>query len=212
MRILPLGERACLLSDLGARAHEVARAIEALAPEGMEEVVASFDSVGVYFDPDVFRLESLDQPLSLSREASRDATEHVIPVCYALGEDLEEVAERLRTSPAEVARLHAEGRYECLAIGFCPGFPYLGPLPAPLAGLPRRPEPRPRVDAGAVGMTGNVTGIYTLDRPGGWWLIGRTPLQLVDVASDYFPIAVGDFVRFQAIDEGAFERLRGSRL
>ncbi len=109
-------------------------------------------------------------------------------------------------------RLHAATEYTVYAIGFCPGFPYLGYLPAALAGVPRLPAPRLRVEAGSVGLTGRQTGIYTEVRPGGWNIVGRTPLQLVDVADSYFPLRTGDRVRFVPIDAAEFARLRGRRL
>ena len=83
--------------------------------------------------------------------------------------------------------LHGGTRYTVYAIGFCPGFPYLGYLPDELAGVPRLPAPRLRVEEGSVGLTGRQTGIYTEVRPGGWNIVGRTPLRLVDVACEYFP-------------------------
>ena len=92
-------------------------------------------------------------------------------------------------------RLHAETEYTVYAIGFCPGFPYLGYLPPRCAGC-RGWSPRLRVEAGSVGLTGRQTGIYTEARPGGWNLVGRTPLELVDVADGYFPLRTGDRVRF----------------
>ena len=112
----------------------------------------------------------------------------------------------------DVIRLHTETEYTVYAIGFCPGFPYLGYLPAPLCGVPRLASPRRRVEAGSVGLTGRQTGIYTEVRPGGWNLIGRTPLTLVHVADGYFPLRTGDRVRFDRIDEAEFRRLEGERL
>src|SRR5947199_152200 len=85
---------------------------------------------------------------------------------------------------------------EAAAVGFVPGFPYLGYLPAELCGVGRLPSPRVRVEAGSVGLTGRQTGVYPLPRPGGWNLIGRTPLVVVDVAAGFFPLRVGDAVRF----------------
>jgi inhibitor of KinA len=126
--------------------------------------------------------------------------------------DLERVAGQVGLTAAEVIRLHAETVYTVYAIGFCPGFPYLGYLPGPLCGVPRLPAPRLRVEAGSVGLTGRQTGIYTEPRPGGWNLIGRTPLQLVDVADGYFPLRTGDQVQFIRIDEAEFRRLLGQRL
>ncbi len=98
------------------------------------------------------------------------------------------------------------------AIGFCPGFPYLGYLAQALSGVPRLDQPRPKVDAGSVGITGRQTGIYTEARPGGWNIIGRTPLELVNVADSYFPLKAGDRVRFRRIDALEFEQFRGQRL
>ena len=112
----------------------------------------------------------------------------------------------------DVIRLHTGTEYMVYAIGFCPGFPYLGYLPRELCGLPRLPAPRLRVEAGSVGLTGRQTGIYTLPRPGGWNLVGRTPLVLVDVAAGYFPLRTGDRVRFARIDEAEYRRLEGERL
>ena len=136
----------------------------------------------------------------------------VIPCCYELGLDLPRIAEYCQLSPAEIIRLHAESEYTVYAIGFCPGFPYLGYLPDPLCGVPRLPSPRLRVEPGSVGLTGRQTGIYPLERPGGWNLLGRTPLELVNVADGYFPLRTGDRVKFEPIDRTEFEKLRGKRL
>jgi inhibitor of KinA len=111
-----------------------------------------------------------------------------------------------------VIALHAAGLYTVYAIGFCPGFPYLGYLDPTLAGVPRLPSPRTRVEAGSVGMTGRQTGIYTEARPGGWNVIGRTPLELVNVEDSYFPLRPGDRIQFSRIDRKEFKRLRGERL
>jgi inhibitor of KinA len=137
---------------------------------------------------------------------------HRIPCCYEKGPDLARVAELCRLPADEVVRLHAATTYTVYAIGFCPGFPYLGYLPAELCGVPRLEKPRLRVEAGSVGLTGRQTGIYTEVRPGGWNLIGQTPLELVNVRDGYFPLRTGDRVCFEPIDEATFECLRGRRL
>src|SRR5205814_8366661 len=126
--------------------------------------------------------------------------------------DLARVADHAGLPPAEVIRLHAGAEYTVYAVGFCPGFPYLGYLPERLCGVPRLPSPRLRVEPGSVGLTGRQTGIYPLERPGGWNLIGLTPLELVHVEDGYFPLRAGDRVRFEPIDRMEFERLRGRRL
>src|SRR5262249_17504461 len=102
--------------------------------------------------------------------------------------------------------------YTVYAIGFCPGFPYLGYLPPALTGVPRIPSPRLRVEAGGGGPAGRQTGLHPPARPGGWDLIGDTPLQLVSVEDGYFPLRPGDRVRFERIDEAEYKRLKGERL
>ena len=102
--------------------------------------------------------------------------------------------------------------YTVYAIGFCPGFPYLGYLPEKLTGVPRLESPRLKVEAGSGGLTGRQTGIYTEMRPGGWNIVGRTPLELVNVADGYFPIRTGDRVQFEPIDERRFQKMTGKRL
>ena len=137
---------------------------------------------------------------------------HEIPCCYELQLDLPRIAAATGLTEEEVIELHSATKYTVYAIGFCPGFPYLGYLPATLCGVPRLHAPRLRVEPGSVGLTGRQTGIYTEARPGGWNIIGRTPLELVCVADGYFPLRTGDRVRFVRIDEAAFHRLLGQRL
>jgi inhibitor of KinA len=115
-------------------------------------------------------------------------------------------------APDEVIQLHASIEYTVYAIGFSPGFPYLGYLPEQLCSVPRLEAPRVRVEPGSVGLTGRQTGIYPEARPGGWNLIGQTPLQLVDVEHGYFPIRTGDRVRFVRIDETTYGQNAGERL
>ncbi|MGV3617731.1 MAG: 5-oxoprolinase subunit B family protein [Fimbriimonas sp.] len=209
MTIRPLGEAAFLLGDLPVPPYLVAQAWNVSLPAGMIEAVASYDTVAVYVDPDRFDPASL-RPLSITERS--EGKRHRIPVCYALGPDLDEVAARLGLAAEAVVHAHAGTAYRCAAVGFRPGFAYLGDLPDPIAGLPRRAEPRVRLDAGSVGITGRQTGVYPQPGPGGWWLIGRTPLTLVDPDSGYYPIQAGDEVEFVPIDEDEYERRRGERL
>ena len=108
--------------------------------------------------------------------------------------------------------LHSGVEYDVFAIGFLPGFPYAGYLPPALTGLPRRESPRLRVPAGSVAIAGRQTGIYPGESPGGWHLLGRTPLCIVDLDEGYFPIRAGDRIRFQPISAAEFEARRHERL
>src|SRR5262249_19622980 len=153
--------------------------------------------VAVFFDPRQTRYADVAAVIAdvLVHPEIAGAAEgklHAIPCCYEQQLDLDRVAQQTGLSVDEVIRRHAETEYTVYAIGFCPGFPYLGYLPGPLCGVPRLASPRLRVEAGSVGLTGRQTGIYTEVRPGGWNLIGRTPLILVDVADGYFPLRTGD--------------------
>jgi len=130
-------------------------------------------------------------------------------VCYGgdLGPDLAAVARHTGLSPAEVIALHTTPTYRVHMIGFAPGFPYLGGLDARL-NTPRRAEPRPLVPAGAVGIAGAQTGIYSLPTPGGWQLIGRTPLRLFAPAADPPTLLrAGQHLRFVPIGAAEFQRL-----
>lgn len=128
---------------------------------------------------------------------------HEIPIWYA-GEDLAEVARTCALSEAEVIALHSGVEYRVGAIGFAPGFAYLGELDARLA-LPRRRTPRTRVPAGSLAIAERQTAIYPQTSPGGWHLIGRCPRRLFDASHEPpCPLAVGDRVRFHAIDEATY--------
>src|SRR5438132_8825627 len=215
----PLGDQAVLASFAAeAVALRFSAAVRRLSPPWLVDVVQAYRTVAVYFDLDQTAYAAAAEAL---RGVLREATEghepppgrlHRIPCCYELQLDLEGVARQTGLTPDEVVRLHTAAEYTVYAIGFCPGFPYLGYLPGPLCGVPRLEKPRLRVEAGSVGLTGRQTGIYTEPRPGGWNLIGRTPLELVHVADNYFPLRTGDRVQFVRIDETEFGRLQGERL
>ncbi|HKI38203.1 MAG TPA: carboxyltransferase domain-containing protein [Gemmataceae bacterium] len=217
--LLPLGDQAVLayFADESA-ALRFAATVRRDGTPWLVDVVQAYASVGVFFDPDHCDFRAAADRLRGLADLADHAAEptggrlHVIACCYEMGPDLARVAEQTGLSTDEVIRRHAATEYVVYAIGFCPGFPYLGYLPPELCGVPRLAAPRLRVEAGSVGLTGRQTGIYTEARPGGWNLVGRTPLVLVDVADGYFPLRTGDRVRFARIDEAEYRRLAGERL
>jgi inhibitor of KinA len=219
MTITCLGDQAALayLADETA-ALKFAAAIRAAKAPWLVDVVQAYTAVAVYFDLEQIRFADVvacmhaQLQATASVEAARIGQLHDIPCCYEMGEDLARVAEHTRLSAADIVRCHSAQTYTVFAIGFCPGFPYLGYLPAELSGVPRLETPRLRVPAGSVGLTGRQTGIYTEERPGGWNLIGRTPLELVNVVDGYFPLRTGDRVRFVPIDRSEFDKRLGERL
>jgi len=210
--IEPAGDRAFLLRFGGEMTPEAngkvlaaADRVAASASAWVVDVVPAYASLLVVYDPLRVSPETVE---ALLREAAEtegtgrsEGREVTIPVRYGGedGPDLEEVARLTGSSPGEVAAIHAAGRYVVYMLGFKPGFPYLGTLDSRLR-LPRRPSPRTRVPAGSVAIAGAQTGVYPVESPGGWRLIGRTPLRLFDPSlPEPFLLRPGDRVRFEAI-------------
>ena len=163
---------------------------------------------GLAADPQQRLRETVLEALGGSAEARAPTREHVIPVCYggAHGPDLDEVASHCNLSADQVIARHVGACYQVAMIGFAPGFPYLLGLDPTLA-MPRRRDPRQRVPAGSVAIGGSQTGIYPEPLPGGWQLIGRTPLCLFEVSAERPSLLVaGDQVRFRAIGDDEFSR------
>lgn len=134
-----------------------------------------------------------------------------IPVCYdeEFGLDLRFVADHNRLSTDEVIQLHSSGQYVVYFLGFSPGFPYLGGMPKRIA-APRLSSPRKHVSAGSVAIGGNQTGIYSVDSPGGWRIVGKTPVRLFDpLAHPPTYLQMGDTIRFKPIARPEFDRLAG---
>jgi KipI family sensor histidine kinase inhibitor len=176
--------------------------------------VLAYCTVGVFADPEQIDLVELESRLRLFAPAEGTRTigkRVVIPVLYD-GIDLGDVAARLALSPADVIEQHCQVDYDVFAIGFVPGFPYAGYLPPALAGLARRDSPRLRVPAGSVAIVGRQTAVYPTESPGGWHLLGTTPLCIADDESGYFPIRAGDRIRFEPISASEFEGRRHERI
>lgn len=212
----PLGDRAFLaiFPDEEA-ASRWASAVRRREIEGVTDVVLAYRSAAVFADPDRADLDRLDAALraieiNTESEAAEAGRLVVIPVLYD-GPDLAEVAARCELTPAEVVAIHSGLEYRVFAIGFLPGFPYAGYLPRTLSGLARRAEPRLRVPAGSVAIAGRQTGIYPAESPGGWHLLGRTPLRIADPDCGVFPIRAGDRLRFESIALDEFEARRDER-
>lgn len=185
---------------------EVVRLTRALgvSPFGIRNVHPAFASVLIDFDPRRRSHEEVEtwirNALAAAPAERSEAEPRVIeiPVRYggANGPDLEDVAQHTGFEPARVVELHAAAEYLVYFLGFSPGFPYLGGMPPQLA-TPRLAGPRKRVPAGSVAIGGAQTGIYPMETPGGWRLIGRTPLRLFDAAANPPALLrIGDRVRF----------------
>lgn len=191
---------------------------------GFIETVPSYVSLTIYFDPiEVLSMQKTDRlhayehvihylknlPVHPDNNQT-DAKEPVqIPVCYRppYAPDLSEVAKCNQLLTEEVVSVHTVAIYTVYMIGFMPGFPYLGGM-SPTIATPRKQRPRAVVPKGSVGIAGAQTGIYPTDSPGGWQIIGRTPITLFDAfRTPYSLLKPGDKLQFYAIDEDEFERL-----
>lgn len=213
--LLQLGDT--LDEGLNAQVHALAARIAVDAPDWLRDVVPAYASLAVFFDPRLVPAEQvhawLRRLVAVASDGSPSAAGRriEIPVVYGgeYGPDLAAAADELGITPEQLAARHAGGDYTVAMIGFAPGFPYLFGLDPALA-LPRLATPRVRVPAGSVGVAGGQTGIYPRESPGGWRLLGRTPLRLFD--PDGNPPSVlrpGDRVRFVSIDAAGYVALAG---
>lgn len=226
-RILPCGDRALMVEfgesidpEINRRAVRFAENVRAAALPGVGEAVPAYRSVLIEYDPLVWPNDSLDRRLAaLLRTAAEEGgkaktavDEHrlfEIPTWYG-GADLDDVAAHCGLSPAEVTTRHAASVYTVYAVGFSPGFAYLGGLPSDLT-VPRLSAPRPKVPAGSVAVGGQQTGIYPRESPGGWRLIGLTNVSLFDLSrSNPALLQAGDRVRFVPVSETEYRRGQGT--
>ncbi|USG68213.1 5-oxoprolinase subunit PxpB [Brevibacillus ruminantium] len=231
----PLGEQAIIIrfgTVIDQNTHEKVRKFAAWMDRfpipGMVEYIPAYTTVTVFYDPlavmDGKRLDphTQDQMLSPYERVKRMLHEALeqssdirpaagniveIPVLYGgeMGPDLAEVAAYHQISEEEVIRIHSQGEYQVFMIGFAPGFPYIGGMSEKIA-TPRKKSPRLRIPSGSVGIAGTQTGIYPLETPGGWQIIGRSPVSLF--RPNHNPpslLQAGDYVRFIPISREAYE-------
>ena len=192
--------------DTNARVHNLARAIEEAGVSGVVDLIPAYDSLLVQYDARVVSTADLQDSIrELDSEPGRaeDGGRVVeLPVLYGgeHGPDIERVAEHSGLAVDDVVRLHSGTDYLVYMLGFTPGFPYLGGLDDRLA-TPRVATPRLNIPAGSVGIAESQTGVYPLTSPGGWNIIGRTPLSLFDPTREPPSLlAPGDLVRFVPMD------------
>ncbi|MHB8071110.1 MAG: 5-oxoprolinase subunit PxpB [Candidatus Cryosericum sp.] len=199
--------------DLSDRVHTLRRALEELHPAWLVETVPGYCTLGLVTRPPVSQdvVEDLVQA-ALAQCTDRCEVPHrtvTVPVCYGgeFGPDLDDVAAHAGIAPEEVIRRHAASACSCAMVGFLPGFPYLTGLD-PVLATPRRATPRISVPGGSVGVAGAQTGIYPTASPGGWNIIGRTPIVLFDPAqSSPALIQPGDRVQFAAVSPEEYSRI-----
>lgn len=216
-----VGDRGLLLEygdsiepRVNLKVRSMAALLEAKPVKGLLEAVPTYRSLLLIYDPLITEPQSLMRELraleqGMSQVQVPEPRRFVIPVCYGgeFGPDIEFVANYHGLGVEEVIRIHSSPWYQIYMMGFTPGFPFLGVLPDILA-TPRLETPRLSVPAGSVAIAANQTGIYPISSPGGWRLIGRTPLRLFRPEKEQpFLYKAGDFIRFRPIDRKEYYAL-----
>lgn len=229
LRIDAVGDR-CMLIGLGdtvdpdtsMRVFGFVRRLKEQPIPGVRDIVPAFTTVALHYQPELLGdspfeslrasvLECLELPFETHQSASRTID---VPICYGgeLAPDLADIAAQRGLSVEQVIALHLQSPHRVYMLGFAPGFPFIGGLDPALM-MPRRASPRTHIPPGSVGIARDQTCIYPLETPGGWNLIGRTPLRLFDPgANPPCLLAPGDSVRFVRIDESSYHAMREMQL
>jgi KipI family sensor histidine kinase inhibitor len=220
-RVLPAGDTAVsveLADDISPEANARVLTLERLLLDrrlpGLVETLPTFRSLLITYDPLVLSWEALRREIArlaprLPAAPAPSGRRVELPVAYGgeYGFELPEVARRLGLDPGEVVRLHTGAEQLVYFIGFTPGLPYLAGMPERLA-IPRLERPRTRTPAGSVAIGGTQCSIYSVEAPGGFWVLGRTPVPLYDpTREDPILLRPGDRVRFRAIDAAEFRAI-----
>ncbi len=228
-RIVPAGDSVIVIEFeeridpiVNDRTIACAAALQRAAISGVRDIVPTYRSVAIYFDPlrtdGTALMDRAEHEAGLVSSSSADSSDRSrsavtpspivrIPVCYGgeLGPDLADLAAFAHINEAEVVRTHSTVTYRVFMVGFVPGFAYLGSVEKRIA-MPRRASPRLRVPAGSVAVGGVQTGVYPMETPGGWQVIGRTPVKPYDPRrTDPFLMKAGDAVQFYPIERGEFD-------
>lgn len=203
-------------ADHFALVNQSATEIKQLMADSIIDIVIAYSSIHITFNlmkiSGIDFIHQLQEPLQIAKNSSLEKTsEKIISIPVYYGEDvaldLAFVAKRAKLSPQDVIDLHTSNTYDVYAIGFAPGFAYLGNVDPQIA-TPRKETPRKKIARGSVGIADQQTAIYPSDSPGGWQIIGITPLQLIDYQSpNLTQFTVGDKIKFYEIDQAEYRHL-----
>ena len=221
IRVLTAGDSALLLQfeqrigeDVNRRISATVKLLKMQQIEGIVDMIPAYASLLVQYNPLVIRYEEIYKRVSAivkmdTKVESMEKKVWEIPVLYGgeLGPDFSYVAEHAGISGEELIRLHSEEDYLVYMLGFLPGFTYLGGLEEKLH-TPRLENPRVKIPAGSVGIGGSQTGVYPVDSPGGWQLIGRTPVKMYDPEKqDPILVQAGEYIHFYPITDAEYTRI-----
>lgn len=214
----PLGDQAIVIEigteineQTGKQVRQISALLEDKSPEWMIEFIPAFTTVSVFYDPcriiyKTAQAELVELLKQISEDQPAESRTVEIPVCYGgeFGPDLEFVAEHNGLSTQEVIDIHTSGIYSVHMIGFAPGFPFIGGMSEKIA-APRRNTPRLRIPERTIGIAGKQTGVYPIETPGGWQLIGRTPTRLFRPENEVPSLLrAGDQVIFREITDSEY--------
>jgi KipI family sensor histidine kinase inhibitor len=200
--------------EINRKVRQIFLSLEKTPIDGVTEIIPTYRSILIFYDPFKSNPERLNQEI-LDRENKLDEWEIPppetveIPVAYGgdLGPDLEFVSQHNNLTPEEVVQIHTSRTYLIYMLGFTPGYPFLGGLSEKIF-TPRLENPRQFVPAGSVAIANNQAGIYPIDSPGGWQLIGKTPIKLYDpTGSPPILLKAGNYLKFKRISREEFEKL-----
>jgi inhibitor of KinA len=218
-RVSVLGEQALLLQptldDIPiSTIHSAAGLLEKASIYGVVDIIPAYESIALIFDRilgDMEKeVETIESVIPAFSDAETSPQKIKIPVCYDLGLDWEIVEKQTGLSQNEIIEIHQKGHYTLAMMGFIPGFLYLSGLDKTIY-CPRKEEPRTHIPAGSVGIGGEQTGVYSLESPGGWQIIGRTPCSFFDARLDPpSKVQLGDKVEFGRISEQEFSEWKES--
>ncbi|WP_163468674.1 5-oxoprolinase subunit PxpB [Fusobacterium sp. IOR10] len=224
MKFLKAGDSA-LVIELGNeispvinfKLKKITEFLDNLNKQGIKDLLPTYRSIIVYYNP---LLVSFDEIKNIVEENCNFENEKIdeiekeiveIPVLYGgeYGPDLENIAKHNNITTEEVIKIHTSGEYLVYMLGFTPGFPYLGGMSKKIA-TPRLKEPRTKIPAGSVGIAGEQTGVYPIESPGGWQLLGRSPLNFFNPNSDKpFLLKAGQYIKFVSVTEEEYLKLKG---
>lgn len=181
--------------------------------DGIQSLIPAYNSITIVFDifktnQKILKAQIIDAKFNFKEENHLQSNVIEIPVCYdeKYGLDIDYVSETLQLSKQEIINIHTEKPYLVYMLGFSPGFMYLGGLNKKLT-IPRKQNPRLRIPVGAVGLADQQTGVYPIETPGGWQIIGQTPLPLFTQDKTSL-VQMGDYVKFTQISKEEFEKIK----
>jgi KipI family sensor histidine kinase inhibitor len=222
VKIIPSGDSGIIVrfgnaitEEINKRVHDLQSILEALQTKGIHEMIPAYTDLLILYNPLENSFASMSESIRKAIDSPSESKKQnqrliKIPTCYEgeYGADLKEVAKKTGLSTDEVIKIHSSTNYLVYMLGFTPGFSYLGGMDERIA-CPRKKIPRKDIPAGSVGIADKQTGIYPIESPGGWQLIGRTPLNLFDPdREEVFLCNAGDKLRFVPISIQEFELIK----